>query len=64
MTEADVHADLDELLVGSKTGRRSHQEIIIFNSTGTGLQDVAAAAAIYERCRGDGAVQTIALAGL
>ena len=49
MTKADVHAELGELLVGEKAGRASPDEIIIFNSTGTGLQDVAVAAAIYER---------------
>lgn len=62
MTEGDVHAELGELLAGSKSGRQSAEEIIIFDSTGTGLQDVAAAAAIYERCSGSGSVQSIALA--
>lgn len=51
MTEADVHADLGHVLVRTKIGRRSPDEIIIFDSTGIGVQDVAAAAAIYERCR-------------
>jgi ornithine cyclodeaminase/alanine dehydrogenase-like protein (mu-crystallin family) len=61
-TAADVHAELGELLVGAKAGRTSPDEIIVFDSTGTGLQDVAAAAAIYERCCGDGAILSIALA--
>lgn len=61
MTKADVHAELAELLTGEKAGRSSAQEIIVFDSTGTGLQDVAAAAAIYERCSGDPAVQSVAL---
>ena len=64
MTAADVHAELGELLVGAKAGRASPEEIIIFDSTGTGLQDVAAAAAIYERCSGDGSVQSVALSAL
>jgi len=64
MTAADVHADLSELLVGETTGRSSPQEIIIFDSTGTGLLDVAAAAAIYQRCRGDSSVQSVALSAL
>ena len=62
MTEGDVRAELGQLLAGSKSGRQSAEEIIIFDSTGTGLQDVAAAAAIYERCSGNGSVQSIALA--
>ena len=34
---------------GLKNGRESDDEIIIFDSTGTALQDVAAAAIVYER---------------
>ena len=61
MTEADVRAELAEVLVGAGMGRTSPEEIIIFDSTGIGLQDVAAAAAIYKRCIGDPAVQPVAL---
>ena len=61
MSTADVHAELGPLLVGTRPGRSSPEEIIIFDSTGTGLQDVAAAAAIYERCRDDRSIQSIAL---
>lgn len=64
MTPADVHAELGQLLVGEYAGRTSPDEIIIFDSTGTGLQDVAAAAAIYERCSGDLAVQSVVLSSL
>jgi ornithine cyclodeaminase/alanine dehydrogenase-like protein (mu-crystallin family) len=49
--EEQVHADLTELVVGTKAGRTSDDEIIIFDSTGTALQDVAAAAMIFERAR-------------
>lgn len=61
MTETDVYAELGEVVVSAKTGRRSSEEIIIFDSTGTGLQDVAAAAVVYERCRSSGSIQSIAL---
>ncbi len=64
MAAADVHAELGEILVGEKTGRASPDEIVIFDSTGTGLQDVAVAAAIYERCSGDASVQSVALSAL
>lgn len=63
MTEAGVHAELGEVLVGARRGRKSPDEIIIFDSTGTGFQDVAAAAAIYERCSGSRSVRSIALTG-
>jgi ornithine cyclodeaminase/alanine dehydrogenase-like protein (mu-crystallin family) len=61
MTEADVHAKLGQVLVGARPGRRSPDEVIVFDSTGTGLQDVAAAAAIFERCSGNPQVLSIAL---
>ena len=44
-----VHAELGELVAGKKPGRTSAEEITIFDSTGTALQDVAAAAMVYER---------------
>ena len=39
-----VHARLGEILTGEKSGRRDFAEITLFDSTGIGLQDVAAAA--------------------
>ena len=61
VTQADVHAELGEVLAGTRPGRTSADEIIIFDSTGTGSQDVAAAAAIYEHCLASGTSETIAL---
>jgi alanine dehydrogenase len=49
MTCADVRAELGEVIAGRKPGRTSDDEIIVFDSTGTALQDVAAAALVYER---------------
>ena len=49
VTRADVHAELAEVVAGSKPGRTSPEEIIIFDSTGTALQDAAAAAVVYEK---------------
>jgi alanine dehydrogenase len=48
VTEADVHAELGEVVAGKKLGRESDEEIIVFDSTGMALQDVAAAALVYE----------------
>jgi ornithine cyclodeaminase/alanine dehydrogenase-like protein (mu-crystallin family) len=42
-----VHAQLGEVVAGRKPARQRDEEIIIFDSTGTGLQDVAAAIAAY-----------------
>lgn len=49
MTRDQVYAELGEIVAGKKPGRRSGEEIIVFDSTGTALQDVAAAAVVYER---------------
>ena len=49
LTPEKVHAELGEIVAGKKPGRLSDDEIIIFDSTGTALQDVAAAALVYER---------------
>ena len=49
MTSAGVYAELGEIISGKKPGRISDDEIIIFDSTGTALQDVASAAIVYEK---------------
>lgn len=49
MTEADVYADLGDLVIGKAPGRERADQIIIFDSTGTALEDAASAALIYER---------------
>lgn len=49
MSAGDVHAELGEIVSGLKPAPEAGQEITIFDSTGTGLQDVAAAIAVYRR---------------
>jgi ornithine cyclodeaminase/alanine dehydrogenase-like protein (mu-crystallin family) len=49
MSRDAVHAELGEVIVGKKHGRTRDDQLIVFDSTGTGLQDVAAAAAVYRR---------------
>lgn len=61
MGPEDVYAELGEVVAGQKTGRRSDDEIIIFDSTGTALQDVAAAVVVYEKAVRDGRGIRIAL---
>jgi alanine dehydrogenase len=55
MTRADVHAELGEVIAGKKAGRSSDEEIIIFDSTGMALQDVAAVVLTYRRATEIGA---------
>ncbi len=61
ITKKDVHAELGEVIAGKKAGRTSDEEIIIFDSTGTALQDVAAAAIVYERAVSTGTGSKIKL---
>jgi alanine dehydrogenase len=49
MEREDVRAELWEVVVGHRAGRASDAEVVVFDSTGTALQDVAAAATVYER---------------
>ena len=49
LTRQDVHAELGEVVAGIKPGRTTAEEIIIFDSTGMALQDVVAAATVYEK---------------
>jgi alanine dehydrogenase len=49
MSRDDVHAQLGEVVAGRRPGRARDDEITIFDSTGTGLQDAAAALAVYRR---------------
>ena len=54
MKKSDVHAELGEIVAGKKPGRTSAEEIIVFDSTGMALQDVAAAAFAYEKAERQG----------
>jgi alanine dehydrogenase len=36
-------------VAGRRVGRVSEDEVVVFDSSGTALQDVAAAATVYER---------------
>jgi len=59
ITSADVYAELGEIVAGRKAGRTSSREIIVFDSTGTALQDVAAASVVYEKAVRVGSGSTI-----
>jgi alanine dehydrogenase len=54
MTRSDVHAELGEIVAGLKSARASKEETIVFDSSGTALQDVAAAVAVYRQAIRDG----------
>lgn len=52
MRREDVHAELSDVVSGLRPGRESDTEVIVFDSTGTALEDVAAASLVYERALG------------
>jgi alanine dehydrogenase len=59
----DVAAELWEVASGRKPGRVSDEEITVFDSTGVAIEDVAAAALVYERALTSGLGLRLALAG-
>jgi alanine dehydrogenase len=61
MSLSRVHAELGEIVAGRRAGRSSREEIIVFDSTGMALQDVAAAAAVYEAAVHTGRGTAVAL---
>ncbi len=48
MRAEQVHAELSELVLGSKPGRTSAEQIWVFDSTGVAAQDVASAVRVFE----------------
>jgi len=60
MLPGHVRGSLDQIVAGLAPGRLSDDEIIIFDSTGVAIEDVAAAALVYERAEKMGAGFVIA----
>jgi alanine dehydrogenase len=52
ISPADVHAELGELVAGTKPGRSSQDEITLYKSVGVAVQDVAAAALVLAAAQG------------
>ena len=57
----DVYAELGDVITGKKKGRESAKELTIFDSTGLGIQDVAAAATAYEKAKKQGIGKSVKL---
>ncbi|HEX8252427.1 MAG TPA: ornithine cyclodeaminase family protein, partial [Thermoanaerobaculia bacterium] len=49
-----IRAELGEILTGGATGRTSEDEITLFKSLGLAIEDLAAAAFVYERAQAEG----------
>ena len=61
MQREQIHAELAQIVSGASAGRASAHEIFIFDSTGTAIEDLAAATMIHARASADPAVLRVAL---
>ncbi|MBB4570462.1 ornithine cyclodeaminase family protein [Rhizobium leucaenae] len=55
LTEDAIHAELSELVRGTRPGRTNDDDITLFKSVGAALEDLAGAILAYEHARGNGA---------
>ena len=62
MTRSLVHADLAAVVASRAPGRRSREEITLFDSTGIALEDAAVAALVFERAQAEGGCLSFQLA--
>ena len=60
--EEHVHAELGEVVAGKVPGRTSAEEVTVFDSGGTGVETVAAAALLYERALEEGLGTSVSFA--
>jgi ornithine cyclodeaminase len=63
LSEADIHANLGEIVLGEKAGRRSPTERIFFAPIGMGSEDVAVGSVIYRMAREKGIGRCLPLFG-
>ena len=59
--EANIHAEIGQILIGEKKGRESDNEITLFDSTGLAAQDIAAANIVYKQAKERGMGKIVSL---
>jgi len=64
LTKDQVHADLADLAKGKKIGRATDEELVIFDSSGSGVQDVTAAWVAYREAKRTGIGARFDLSGI
>lgn len=62
LKDEDIHANLSELIVGTKVGRENDDEFIYFNSVGLSYIDINFANYIYEEAKRRGLGQNVVMA--
>lgn len=55
MNLEQAHGELGAVVAGRVAGRENDEEVIVFDTTGSAIQDTAAAVAVYEKARVTGA---------
>jgi alanine dehydrogenase len=61
ISKDDIYAELGEIILRTKPGRISDEEITVFDSTGLAIQDIATAWRVYEEAKRKGLGIEIAL---
>jgi ornithine cyclodeaminase len=61
VTEKHIHAELGELVLGSKSGRTNSEQVTLFKTVGLAVEDVAAARLALERAQHLGLGQRVEL---
>jgi ornithine cyclodeaminase/alanine dehydrogenase-like protein (mu-crystallin family) len=59
----DIHAELGEIVAGAKPGRCREDEITLFKSVGTAVQDIATASFVYQQAVARGIGQELSFEG-
>lgn len=59
ITEDHIHAEIGEIVAGTRPGRTSADQITLYKSVGVGVQDAAAAALVLDAARASGAGRSI-----
>ncbi|HEY7028653.1 MAG TPA: ornithine cyclodeaminase family protein [Gemmatimonadales bacterium] len=62
MNVSQVYAELPDLVAGRMPGRTGDDQVFVFDSTGVAVQDVAAAALVYQRAVAQGGGRSIEFA--
>jgi ornithine cyclodeaminase/alanine dehydrogenase-like protein (mu-crystallin family) len=61
LKEAEISAELGELVTGTKEGRNNAEEITLFKSVGVAIEDLALALEVYQRAKKQGIGKEITL---
>jgi ornithine cyclodeaminase len=63
VTDADIVAEIGELVIGARSGRGDDEEITLFISLGLAVEDVATADLIYQKAMKEGVGTSLVIGG-